>query len=101
MPIDFPPPRDQIQDRLDAGDRALGRVMAKQTRTLQPREILIPTGEPHGEIYRLISGWMARSRILSDGRQQIIMVFLPEDLIALKTMLLDRQPDSIRCLDRA
>jgi hypothetical protein len=26
------------------------------------------------------------------------MVFLPGDLLGLKTMLLDRQPDSIQCL---
>ena len=101
MPIEFPPPRGQIQERLEAGDRVLERVMSAQIRTLRQREILIPTGEPHDEIYRLKSGWMCRSRLLSDGRQQIIMVFLPGDLLGLKTMLFDRQPDSIRCLAHA
>lgn len=101
MPIDFPPPRNQIQDRLEAGDRALVRVMPAHARTLKPRETLIATGEPHNQIYRLQSGWMCRCRVLSDGRQQIIMVFLPGDLLGLKTMLLDRQPDSVQCLARA
>lgn len=101
MTIEFPPPREQIQDRLEAGDRALGRFMPTRIRTLAPREILIPTGQAHGSIYRLKSGWMSRSRVLPDGRQQIIMVFLPGDLLGLKTMLLDRQPDSIQCLGRA
>ncbi len=101
MPIEFPPPREKIQDRLEVGDRALGRVMRPSVRSLRPREILIPTGQPHDEIYRLTSGWMARSRILSDGRQQIIMVFLPGDLLGLKAMLFDRQPDSVQCISGA
>src|SRR5690349_20318150 len=101
MTIAFPPPRQQIQDRLDAGDRALARVMSANLRSLRTREMLISTGEPIDQIYRLTSGWMARSRLLSDGRQQIIMVFLPGDLLGLKTMLVDRQPDSIQCILRA
>jgi CRP-like cAMP-binding protein len=101
MTIEFPPPREQIQDRLEAGDQVLDRVMPTRIRTLAPREILIQDGKPHGSIYRLKSGWMSRSRTLSDGRQQIIMVYLPGDLLGLKTMLLDRQPDSIQCLGRA
>ena len=101
MTIEFPPPREQICDRLEAGDRALDRVMPARVHTLAARDILIPTGKPHGSIYRLKSGWMSRSRVLPDRRQQIIMVFLPGDLLGLKTMLLDRQPDSIQCLGRA
>ncbi|MBV9827290.1 MAG: Crp/Fnr family transcriptional regulator [Alphaproteobacteria bacterium] len=98
MTIEFPPPRPQIQDRLEAGDVTLGRIMPARSRRMKAHEVLIKAGEPHGEIYRLTSGWLARSRTLSDGRQQIIMVFLPGDLLGLKTMLFDRQPDSIQCL---
>ena len=101
MPIEFPPPRGHIQGCLEAGDRALGRAMPAHFSTLRPREILIRTGEPLDEIYRLTSGWMARSRALPDGRQQIIMVFLPGDLLGLKAMLLDRQTDSIECITPA
>src|SRR3954466_3122697 len=100
MTIEFPPPREQIHDRLEAGDRALGRIMPARMHTLAAREILIPTGKPHGSIYPLKSGWMSRARVLSDGRQQIIMAFLPGDLLGLKTMPLDRQPTAIQCLGR-
>jgi CRP-like cAMP-binding protein len=101
MTIKFPPPRDLIQNQLEAGDRALAAVMPARVRNLRPRETLVGTGERHDEIYRLASGWMVRSRTLPDGRQQIILVFLPGDLLGLKTMLLDRQPDSIQCLATA
>jgi CRP/FNR family transcriptional regulator len=101
MTIEFPPPRERIQDRLEAGDQVLDRVMPTRIRTLTAHEILIRDGQPHGSIYRLKSGWMCRSRTLPDGRRQIIMVYLPGDLLGLKTMLLDRQPASIQCLGRA
>src|SRR3954447_6738576 len=101
MTIEFPPPREQIHDRLEVGDRALGRIMPARIRILAAREVLIPTGKPHGSIYRLKLGWMSRSRALSDGRQQIIMVCWPGDLLGLKPMPPARQPDSIQCLGRA
>ncbi|MBV8888993.1 MAG: Crp/Fnr family transcriptional regulator [Alphaproteobacteria bacterium] len=75
--------------------------MRGQLLGLRARDTLIQVAEPHDHIYRLTSGWMARSRLLSDGRQQIIMVFLPGDLLGLKTMLLDRQPDTIQCITPA
>ncbi|MBV9826548.1 MAG: Crp/Fnr family transcriptional regulator [Alphaproteobacteria bacterium] len=101
MTIQFPPPRAEIQDRLEAGDVALGRIMSGRLRRLRSGEKLVKDGEAHGHIYRLLSGWIARSRTLHDGRQQIIMVFLPGDLLGLKTMLFDRQPDGIVCVATA
>ena len=77
------------------------RALPAQLRTLAPRELLVRAGEPHDAIYRLASGWMARSRLLPDGRQQILTVFLPGDWIALKAMLLDRSTDSVECIATA
>ena len=44
------------------------------------------------------TGWAARTRIIEDGRRQIIAVFLPGDLMGVKSMLLERQADTIECL---
>jgi len=101
MTVEFPPPRKQIRDRLVSGDRALGRVMAARVRSLRPRETLYRAGERHDQIYRLTSGWMARSSALPDGRQQLVAVLLPGDLLGLKAMLHDRQFESVACLARA
>jgi len=46
----------------------------------------------------LETGWAARTRIIEDGRRQIIAVFLPGDLMGVKSMLLERQADTIECL---
>jgi len=63
--------------------------------------VLIRAGEESGTIYLLESGWVARARNIEDGRRQIVLVFLPGDLMGLKTMLLERQPDTIECLTDA
>ena len=60
--------------------------------------MLVRTGEDSTAIYRLELGWVARTRKLCDSRRQIIFVFLPGDLMGVKSMLLERQPDSIECL---
>jgi CRP-like cAMP-binding protein len=52
-------------------------------------------------VYLLEAGWVARTRKTEDDRRQIMMVFLPGDLMGLKSMLLERQPDTIECLTDA
>jgi len=49
-------------------------------------------------VYLLQSGWVARSRFIETGRRQIIFVFLPGDLMGIKSMLIESQPDTIECL---
>jgi len=85
-------------DRLRAGDEALHAVMHGSVRTLRQDHVVVHADQHHEVIYRLISGKMARLRILDDGRRQIISIFTPGDLVAIKAMLLYRQPDSIVCL---
>jgi CRP-like cAMP-binding protein len=49
----------------------------------------------------LEAGWVARTRQIEDGRRQLIVVFLPGDLMGIKSMLLERQPNTIECLTDA
>src|SRR6185503_11974067 len=62
---------------------------------------LVSTGEEGRMIYMLEAGWVARTRLIEDGRRQITVVFLPGDLMGIKSMLLERQPDTIECLTDA
>jgi CRP-like cAMP-binding protein len=59
---------------------------------------IVLTGEEGGTVYRLSTGWLARTRTIEDGRRQIIMIFLPGDLVGVKNMLMREQPDTIECL---
>ena len=94
----FPPPRHELLDRLEAGDKALREAMQQNPRRFGRGAVLVKAAEEHRAIYRLQSGTAARVRILEDDRRQIIAIFLPGDLLAIKSMLFDRQPDSIECL---
>src|SRR4051812_30274951 len=94
----FPPPRHELLDRLEAGDKALREAMQQNLRRFGRGAVLVKAAAEHRAIYRLQSGTAARVRILEDDRRQIIAIFLPGDLLAIKSMLLDRQPDSIECL---
>ena len=46
-------------------------------------------------VYRLLSGWCARTRYMRDGRSQISAILLPGDIFAVKAMFLDTLPDEI------
>ena len=94
----FPTPRQEIMSWLLAGDEALDQAMRPNLRRSAKGSPLVKTGEDHQTVYRLLSGAAARVRNLEDGRRQIVSIFLPGDLLAVKAMLLSQQPDNIECL---
>ena len=97
----FPSPRSEIADRLRAGDKILDEAMGNTDKSVRAGHVLVETGQPQAVIYRLVSGKAARIRVTEDDRRQIICIFGPGDLIAVKAMLLDRQPDNVECLSPA
>jgi len=98
--IQYPLHRPELRDLLIEGEATIRQEMRPPSR---PREgeVLIGTGEESRAVYLLESGWVARTRLIEDGRRQIIVVFLPGDLMGIKSMLLERQPDTIECLTDA
>jgi CRP-like cAMP-binding protein len=101
QPTYFPSPRSEVADRLCEGDKILDQAMANTEKLVRAGHVLVETGEPQGLVYRLVSGKAARIRVTDDGRRQIICIFGPGDLMAVKAMLLDRQPDNVECLSPA
>src|SRR5690348_1897136 len=96
----YPLHRPELRDLLIRGEAILRQAM----RPADPRregEVLVSTGKESSRAYLLESGWVARTRTTENGRRQIIMVFLPGDLMGLKSMLLEQQPDTIECLTNA
>jgi CRP/FNR family transcriptional regulator, anaerobic regulatory protein len=57
--------------------------------------------EAHEFVYVVDSGWLARSRTISDGRHQIMVIFLPGEFCGIKTIFMTRQPDAIEALTTA
>src|SRR3954469_9018884 len=98
--IRYPLHRPELRNLLTRGEATIKAAMSPPIRRREG-EILVATGEESGTVYLLESGWVARTREIEDGRRQIIVVFLPGDLMGIKTMLMERQPDTIECLTDA
>jgi CRP/FNR family transcriptional regulator, anaerobic regulatory protein len=96
----YPLHRPELKDLLIRGEAILRQAM-RPADTRRQGAVLIKTGEESGTVYLLEAGWVARTRTTENGRRQIIMVFLPGDLMGLKSMLLEQQPETIECLTNA
>ena len=98
--IRYPLHRPELRDLLIRGDAIIQQAM-RPANPRRPGEVLVSTGKESSTVYLLESGWVARTRTTENGRRQIIVVFLPSDLMGLKSMLLEQQPDTIECLTNA
>jgi CRP-like cAMP-binding protein len=83
------------------GEDKIAKLMAGTEQTLPAGHILVKAHTEHEFVYRLLSGWVCRSRMLPDARDQFILVFLPGDLFAVKSMFVTRHTDDIRLLSKA
>jgi len=95
--IRFPLHRLELRDLLIRGEATIREAMGPSARCREG-EVLVSTGEESRTVYLLEHGWVARTRLIEDGKRQIIVVFLPGDLMGIKSMLLESQPDTIECL---
>lgn len=94
----YPLLRPELHDAASRGHAVLSAAMRANIRHVAAGTVLIREEEPHETTYHVQSGWFARSRQLSDGDRQIIVVFLPYDIFGVKCMLMDVQPDSVVAL---
>jgi len=93
--------RPELDESLARGEVKIARLTKGVTCELKPRHVLIEADTDHPFVYRLIEGWACRVRRLSDSRAQSILIFLPGDLFAVKSMFVRRHPDAVQTLTRA
>ncbi len=93
--------RPQLEGSLQRGDEKLKALLKESGRSAPAGHFLIRAGSEHEYIYRLRSGWACRNRAIPDGRDQIILIFVPGDLFAVKSLFLTRHPDSVQLLSAA
>jgi len=93
--------RPEIESALLVGDAKLKALMQSSVRALAAGRTLIRAGTNHEYVYRLLSGWACRSRSLADGREQLILVFLPGELFAVKSLFSSCHFDDVRILSDA
>jgi CRP/FNR family transcriptional regulator len=94
----YPLHRPQIYDRLCRGDVLINEAMRDGSATLHRGQRIVGSEGERGTIYRVRTGWLARARSMSDGRQQIVSVRLPGDLIGVRRLLVTTPTTSLECL---
>jgi CRP-like cAMP-binding protein len=90
--------RPEFLDALVQGEKKILALLKGSSFELKGGETLIEAGSDHRFVYRLVEGWACRCRLLADGRKQFILVFLPGDLFAVKSMFVSRHPDEVTTL---
>lgn len=90
--------RPEIEDALYRGDDKIARMMAQNTRAVLAGATLVKADAEHNWVYRLRKGWVGRVRRLQDGRSQFILIFLPGDLFAVKSMYVTHHTDGVEVL---
>jgi CRP-like cAMP-binding protein len=98
-----PSPVPAIFDELTLGDRAVLQAMRRNGSftVLGAHTRLVAADSVQDRIYRVRSGWLARTRRLSGGRRQIVSFLLPGDLVGLRAMLVRGRTDTVEALTAA
>ena len=52
-----------------------------------PKRLLVKEGQVPDEAYTIVFGWVARAKILPDGRRQILEFLMPGDVVAYDNLL--------------
>src|SRR3954468_14122996 len=90
--------REEFLRPLERGEQKIVQLMRGTEFERSAGRSLIEGGTDHPYIYRLLRGWAGRTRMLPDGRQQFILIFLPNDLFGIKSMFVNRHTDSVRAI---
>jgi CRP/FNR family transcriptional regulator, anaerobic regulatory protein len=90
--------RPEFLHALERGEEKIGVLMRVDTFSCAAGETLIAANTQHDYVYRLREGWVGRTRQLEDGRNQFILIFLPGDLFAVKSMFMICHVDSVQTL---
>lgn len=91
----------ELYARLSAEERhQLTLLVEKSVRRVAPRRDLLPEGAAPRSTFIVLEGWAARSKMLADGRRQILSILLPGDVCDAHNYVLRQMDHSIIALTR-
>jgi CRP/FNR family transcriptional regulator len=90
--------RPHLETSLIRGEDKVKELMRGSAHSWAAGKTLIRAGTDPEFVYRLVSGWACRTRGVAAGRDQIILVFLPGELFAIKSMFVSSHFDDVRIL---
>lgn len=87
--------RPEFLGALERGEGKIAALLEESSVTVRAHATLVEANTDHQFVYRLLKGWAGRTRLLPDGRTQFLLIFLPGDLFAVKSMFITRQIDAV------
>ena len=87
--------RPEFLEALVRGEEKIIALVRGTAESFPAGHRLIDADSDHAFVYRLVEGWASRARTLVDGRNQFILVFLPGDLFAVKSLFMTRHTDAV------
>jgi len=81
--------------QLSAEEANAVEACSQDVRDFAAREDVISQGDRTGGVKLLLEGFACRSKVLEDGRRQIVAYFVPGDLCDLRVFILKRMDHSI------
>lgn len=90
--------RPEIETVIRQGEADFLRVLEPEPLQFGPGSFLMRMGEEHEYVYVIENGWLARTRVIDDGRREIMVLLLSGDVCSVKAIFLRHQPDAIEAL---
>jgi CRP-like cAMP-binding protein len=88
----------ELRSSLSSGDRAAVLALPHSVRRFGPGEWIVREGEKSRSCQLILSGFVCRHKIVSDGGRQIVSVHTKGDLVDLQGALLPHADHSIQAL---
>ena len=79
---------------LPEADRHLLDAVIREARDVGPREDLIREGDAPSDVRLILEGFACRSKLLADGRRQIMAYLVPGDFCDLHVFILKQMDHS-------
>src|SRR5687768_14750437 len=94
----FPACRSEISGALMRAEQKIESLMRGTAMRFRSGTTVVPPGEDHCFVYRLLQGWAGRTHCLADGREQITLIFLPGDMLSLESIFLAQRASATTAL---
>lgn len=90
-----------MRSSLSASDRDALASLALTRRSVQRGAYIVHEGEAVTHCSVLISGFVARQKLVNTGNRQIVAIHLPGELVDAQNLLLDRADDSVQSIGQS
>ena len=87
--------------RISDEERHAIQSLPARTRSLQPGQDIVRDGDSPSQCCLVLEGWIARYRVLSEGRRQILSFHVPGDIPDLQSLHLAVMDHSLATMTQA